>query len=842
MIPSKLTQLIRLGLNGQLPMAWHATWYNWKARRLNRRFARTPSAGTFQALGQVNAVAQHPHGIVLSAERAYVEIVAVAPDIMRVRLGHAPDFAPPFSYAVEMLPEPVAVRVQDNAPAIVFQTEHLVCRIARDSCRLAFETPDGRTLSEDAGGIAWRGETVRWSRKLPKGEACYGLGLRASGLNLRGRRLALWNADPQPAYERDADPLYTSIPFYMGVRDDVAFGVLWDNSARGAVDLGATSPGQMVFAAEEGELCFYIMAGPSAADVMRQYTALTGRMPLPPLWALGFHQSRWGYKSADEFRRLAHEFRSRNLPCDVLYFDIDYMDGYRVFTWDRAQFPDLPGLVRELEAQGFKCVAIVDPGIKVDADYDVYQSGVQGDVFLKMPDGKRIAAPVWPGMCHFPDFTRPSVRDWWAGHVRRLLESVPFAGLWNDMNEPAVITLKRGGTLPDAVVHDWEGAGRSHAGGGHNVYGMQMSRATRAGVEQAQPEKRPFVMTRAAYAGAHRYASSWTGDNAATWDHLRLSISMTLNASLSGMAITGPDIGGFAGEPDGELFTRWMQLGSMLPYFRVHTMAGTAPQEPWSYGERYETIARRYLELRYRLLPYLYSVVGQCAHSGMPVVRPLFMADPSDRRLRHVDDAFMVGDSLLVAPVLEPGTTSREVTLPRGVWYEFDTGKLVRGGQTVNAVAPLSRMPIYVRAGKVLPLWPASQFVGAQPITETLLRIYAGVGETTLYEDAGEGLAYQQGEYRWSYFTCRFLPSGQFAIEWRRAGRYVPPVEQYRIKVYGISGEPEAVIVDGQGAPVWYYEDGVVEFIARPFAEARIVGRTPFADWDAETLPHKPER
>jgi alpha-glucosidase len=283
-----------------------------------------------------------------------------------------------------------------------------------------------------------------------------------------------------------------------------------------------------------------------------------------------------------------------------------------------------------------------------------------------------------------------------------------------------------------------------------------------------------------------------------------------------------------------------MQLGSMMPFFRAHSKKGTPAREPWSFGEQYETIIRRYLELRCQMLPYLYSAFAQCTQDGMPVVRPLFMVDPEDDNLHDVNDAFMLGDSILVAPILEPGATQREVYLPKGVWYEFDTGKLSDGARTFTAQAPLERMPIYVRAGRVIPMWPTIQYVGDTPPDEARLRVYAGSGETTLYEDAGEGLEYRDGEYRWSYFTCRFLPSGQFAIEWRRAGQYEPPHKQIRVEVVGISGEPESVVMDGQSAPIWYYESGVVEFLVQPFGEARIIGRNPSSSKADQTLPRPP--
>lgn len=793
-------------------------------------------------MGKVSEIVTRPRGARIRAENGYVEIEFFSPEIVRVRMRTGPDFPPPFSYAIDQIDWPaVLLRTQETAEAFIIHTDDLTCRIHKESCRMTFTTADGRVISQDKPGLGWRDHEVRWTRELPKQEWCYGLGQRASGLNLRGKRLALWNADPQPGYERDADPVYTSIPFYIGLRTDLAYGILWDNPARGYVDLGADRSDEMTFLAEDGELRFYLMMGSTVQGVLKLYTTLTGHMPLPPMWALGFHQSRWGYKSEAEFRALAEEFRQRKLPCDALYFDIDYMDGYRCFTWDRQQFPMMPRLLADLERQGFKSVAIIDPGIKVDENYKVYEDGLRQDVFLKYPNDSLVTAPVWPGKCHFPDFTSARVRAWWAGQLEALTQA-GFAGFWTDMNEPSIINFQQNCTLPDYVVHDWDGLGQTHVQGGHNVYGMLMARATREGLQKQKPVKRPFVITRAAYAGAQRYASTWTGDNASTWEHLRLNISMVLNAGLSGMAFSGADVGGFMGEPDGELFARWMQLGSLLPFFRVHTAAWTPPQEPWSFGERYETIARRALELRYQLLPYIYSVAVQCAQEGTPIARPLFMADPGDDTLRTIDDEFMVGDSILAAPVLEAGATERRVYLPRGVWYELDTGKLIDGAQYVTTPAPLERFPVYVRAGKVIPMWPVLQYVGETRLAETRLRVYAGSGETTLYEDAGEGLAYKQGEYRWLYFTCKFLPSGQFAIEWRRAGQYQPPYEQIRVEVVGIPQEPESVMLDGQAAPIWYYEGGIVEFIVKPFNEARIVGRQHTASHAQRTMPRPPGR
>ena len=816
-----LIQLARMfGFENAL-RAWQ---YFSSLRGLDRRYLPRPPRGRFVSAGKLITAEVTDNRATIQAENGHILVEFLAPEVVRVRARQDGEFAPPFSYAIEPIdwPDPT-VEFRDLADTFTFQSEQIKLTVRRTDCHLSFQTPEGQSICEDAGGVAWREREVRWSRKLPARELCLGLGQRAASLDLRGKKLSLWNADPS-TYERDDDPVYTSIPFYLGVEPDRAVGILWDNPARGSIDLGAEQSNAMTWEAEDGELRFYLITGPDVAAVLKHYTALTGHMPLPPMWALGFHQSRWSYANETEFRRLSEEFRARKLPCDVLYFDIDYMDGFRCFTWDRAKFPVLPRLLGDLEKQGFKSVCIIDPGIKVDAGYEVFESGTKHDVFLKYPNDALVTAPVWPGKCHFPDFTSARVRAWWGEQLNALTQA-GFAGFWNDMNEPALLTPKRWTTLPDYVVHDWDGLGASHVQGGHNVYGTLMARATRSGVAKQRPEKRPFVMTRAAYAGAQRYCSMWTGDNLATWDHLRLSISMVLNTGLSGMAFNGPDVGGFVGENDAELYTRWMQLGSLLPYFRAHSAKSAPRREPWSFGAETESIVREALELRYQLLPYLYSIFAQCAQDGMPVARPLFLADLGDENLRSIDDAFMLGDAVLVAPVVEPGVTQRDVYLPRGVWYEYHTGKLIDGSRTVTADAPLERIPVYVRAGKVIPMWPVMQYVGERPLQELRLRAYAGSGETTLYEDAGEGLAYRDGDFRWLYFTCRFLPSGQFAIEWRRAGQFKPAYENVRVEVVGIPIEPEMVSLDGQAAPIWYYENGIVEFIVKPFNEARVIGR-----------------
>ncbi|NJL92585.1 MAG: DUF5110 domain-containing protein [Anaerolineae bacterium] len=546
--------------------------------------------------------------------------------------------------------------------------------------------------------------------------------------------------------------------------------------------------------------------------------------------------------SDSEIRALMQEFRQRRIPCDALYFDIDYMEGYRPFTWDPERFSDLPQLLQEMQRKGFRSVAILDPALKVDANYAAYQDGKAQGVFLSYPDGTPFEAAVWAGASRLPDFSAQPVRDWWAEKVAALLARAPFDGLWNDMNEPTVFAGHGPGNPPDYLMHAGDGNPLSHVAGGHNTYGLQMMRATRAGLERAYPQKRPYTLTRAGYAGVQRYGSTWTGDNLATWDHLRLAISMTMHSGLSGMPFTGPDLGGHGGAPDGEQFARWMQLGSMMPYFRNHTVKGTPAQEPWQFGPQIEAIARRYIELRYRLLPYFYSVMAMAHQTGAPFLRPAFFEDRSDPELRNQDDAFFIGDSLFVAPVLEPGATERTVYLPRGAWYDFWANRLIDGARHITVPAPLEAMPMFVRAGRVLPMFPVQQFVGEDAGRELTLRLYAGPGETTVYEDAGEGLGYQQGDYRFSYFTARFFPNGQYGVDWRTAGAFKPTYQSVRVEILGIPMEPGEITVDRNPAPLWFYENSVVEVVTPPFKELRITRRSYDSSLSAETVVRRPPR
>lgn len=780
-------------------------------------------------LGLIKRFERFDRGIQVVGENATALVVYLTPSLVQVRVSTTGSFSPLLSYALssDFRPAPVNIQISDTAEHIDLRSEKLRCEVSQTNGALHFKLPSGTSVSVDAGDcLKQDDDTVSWTRKLPEGEHCFGLGERALGLDMRGKKAKLWNVDAYK-YQRDSDPLYYSIPFYVGVHADYAVGILWDNPARGEVDMGATTPDQMTFSNETGEICFYIMADRKVEGVMSNYFELTGRPIMPPLWVFGYHQSRYSYQPSSKFRELMTEFRKRNIPCDVLHFDIEYMDGYRVFTYDKEAFADMPVLLRQMRERGFKSIAILDPGVKVDEEYSVYSAGLEADVFIKTKDGKPYVAKVWPGDSVWPDFTRQQTRRWWAKLVAEFLDT-GFDAVWNDMNEPAAFNPdpeKVVDTLPDDLPVDWDGHGRDQRGGGHNVYGMQMTRASYDGMRRARPDKRPFILTRSTYAGGHRYAGAWTGDNTASWDHLKLSISMLVNAGLSGMIFNGPDIGGFFDAPEPELYARWIEMASLFPFCRTHTLKDTPDQEPWSYGKEVEDIARKYISLRYQLLPYLYSAYAQATTQGLPMLRPTFMHDQKDEKLYVQDDAFMIGDALLVAPVLEKGVTKRELYLPRGAWYDYWTHKLIDGSRTITVEAPLDHMPMYVRAGHILPMWEVMQYVGQKQVEEMKLRVFAGPGESSIYEDAGEGLGYLEGEYRWSYLTCLSMPGGAFAINRRTAGQYEPKYGKFRIEIMGLPNEPESVRIDDVPAPVWFFDNGIVEILTAPFTKVELVGK-----------------
>lgn len=720
------------------------------------------------------------------------QIQTLARDLALIRYRSDGAFDEPFSYSVIKPPEewqPPRAQVEHGEQRVSVAVPGLRLTLNTVSGAMTVEGGDGAPLLLAPAGPAVIPGSGRllWQAEFEEGTPFYGLGEKADRLNHAGNSFELWNSDPA-MYDRGDDPIYMSVPFVMALVDGQAVGLFFDRSYWAQVGCGVETPGRLTYQTDGGELRLYVMVGPPAT-VLERFTELTGRAPLPPLWALGFHQSRWSYTPQSRVLEVAEEFRRRELPCDVIHLDIHYMNGYRCFTWDGKRFPDPRGMIDTLHAQGFKALSLIDPGIKVDPGYGVYVDGLQQGAFMTYPDGRLFTGPVWPGTCVFPDFSDPAVREWWGGLYAGLLDA-GLDAFWNDMNEPAIITgTMGGGAVPPGVVHSAEGRGATHDEI-HNVYGLLMARASAEGLRRLQPDRRPLLLSRSGWAGLQRYAMHWTADNRSTWDHLRLSVSMVLSLGLSGIPFTGPDVGGFSGGPTPELYIRWMQLGAVLPFFRVHSMAGSPDQEPWAFGPEVEAISREYLQLRYCLLPYLYTAAWQAASQGAPLARPMSFAFPGDAATYDLDDQFMLGDSLLAAPVLEPGAATREVYLPEGPWFDFWTGRGVEGGGRVTVDAPLEVLPLFVRGGAVIPLGADQQYVGEVKTDVLDLYAYATPGRfaSRLYEDDGETPDAEAADaYRLSRFVLNYnVASGRLTFS--RAverGAYTAGCHQFRVHLIG---------------------------------------------------------
>lgn len=755
----------------------------------------------------------------LTCENALVRITFLAADLVRVRVSPDGRFPEPFSYAVHKSDEhwsPIELTLQETADALTIRSPKLTCRIEKAHFALAFLTPSGATIHTDAAGCGWNDRHIACWTHLPPTAHVYGLGQKTTRLDKRGLAFSLWNTDPQ-FYHPGTDPIYSNIPFFLGINNGHGYGLFWDTPARARIDFGVTTPGITHFQAEVApptgrELRYYFFYGPRLTDVLDRYTELTGRMIMPPLWALGYHQNRWSYYPDSRVRQIAAEFRARRIPCEAIHLDIDYMDGFRCFTWHPERFPDPAGLIADLHAQGFKVVVMIDPGIKADPEYWVCLDGLENDVFCKYPNGTLFHGPVWPGDCYFPDFTAPRVRRWW-GHLYTGMVDLGVDGFWNDMNEPAVMG-QHGDTFPDVVQHDYDGHGADHRMA-HNVYGMQMARASVEGLRALRPDERPLVISRSVWAGSQRYNMHWLGDNHSDWPSLRNTMQLVLNMGLSGIAFTGPDTGGFVGTPTPELLIRWNQMSVFMPFFRNHTAKGTADQEPWALGPECEQISRAMIELRYRLLPYHYTAFWQCAQSGIPMARPLFLPFQDDPYTHTVDDQFMFGDALLVSPVCEPGARSRRAYIPAGRWYDFWTNTLTAGPQITQLDAPLERIPLLVRAGSVIPMWPPMQYSDELPVETLTLHVYPGTGESWLYEDDGHTWAFQEGAYRLTHFTCTLQGRENAPQSLKLMRRVTPPrgplggIPDYarlRVELHGLTSAPTHIYIDDGEIKDWTFD------------------------------------
>jgi len=737
-----------------------------------------------------------------------LEITVLRGSLIRFRYATNYVFEPDFSYAID--PEAnlgySKLEIIENDTEYIIETARVHILVDKKSSRTQISDLEGNIINEDEIGFHWEenyeygGNTVKMSKITQIGESFYGMGDKATHSNLKGKRVENWVTD-QYAFGKDQDPLYKAIPFYTGLHKGKAYGIFFDNSFKTHFDFAHERRNTTSFWADGGELNYYFFYGPEMSKVVSAYSNLTGTPELPPMWALGYHQSKWSYYPESNVKEIAKGFRDHNIPCDAIYLDIDYMDGFRCFTWDKKLFPDPKRMIRELEEDGFKTVVMIDPGIKVDRKYSIYQEALEKGYFCRRGDGPLMTGKVWPGECHFPDFTDPEVREWWAELYKEFMSDLGVHAVWNDMNEPAVMEVPSK-TAPLDTRHDYDGHPCTHRKA-HNVYGMQMVRATYEGVKKYVYPKRPFVITRAAYAGTQRYSSTWTGDNVATWEHLWIANVQMQRMCMSGYSFVGSDIGGFAEQPNGELFTRWVQLGIFHPFCRVHSSGDHGDQEPWSFGTEITDIVRKFIEIRYQLLPYLYTMFYKYSKEQKPMLQSLVLFDQEDVQTHFRTDEFIFGEQILVCPIQEPNAQGRRMYIPKGKWYDFWNDIPVEGGKECWVAADLDRMPIYIKEGAIIPKYPVQQYVGELTLTELILDTYYKLGTETseVYEDAQDGYDYKKGRYSLRNFKLTGKENS-VTVQQFKQGDFFTGYDTLKFNFHGLPFKIHKITVDNEEVDV----------------------------------------
>lgn len=776
-----------------------------------------------------------PDGIVVEDGAARERITAVRDNVIRVRI--APSGVMPENASWAVLPAELhrryPVTPDSTAQYFGFRTSALQVRVNRATMRLTVLDLAGNIIQRDALPVRFEETSFRVYKAMPLDEHYFGLGDKTGPLDRRNEAFTMWNTDHY-GFQESTDPIYKSIPFLLVYRAGVASGIFLDNTWRSSFDFGKSLPGVYSFGAVDGPLNYYMLYGPSPKQVVETYAKLTGTAPLPPLWSLGYQQSRWTYTPEARVLQVAARLRKDKIPADVIYLDIGYQYKNRPFTVNKKTFPTFAKMIAQLHAENFRVVAITDLHIAKapDQGYYPYDSGMAGNEFVHNPDGSVYTGVVWPGPSVFPDFTRQQTRAWW-GTLYKHFHDIGIDGFWNDMNEPSIFNTPTK-TMPLDVVHriDEPGLKTRTATGAeiHNIYGMENSRATYEGLRTLDPNLRPFVLTRATYAGGQRYAATWTGDDSSTWNQLRMTTPMLENLGLSGFAGAGADVGGFAGSPPMNLLTKWMEVAAFQPIDRDHTEIGSANQEPWVGGPAQEAIRRKFIDTRYRLMPYLYTLADETSRTGLPMIRPLFLEYPDAAEDKHPLDLqasgeFLVGHDLLVAPSrFSEEPSSYMVEFPSPVWYNFWTGEQLAASPaalknrasdaaplTLSVTPELAKLPVFVHAGSILPMEPLVQSTNIKPQSPLTLRVYTGKDcSGSLYQDDGRTYAYQHGVYLRMRFTCKTTPNG-FTLHADAQGTYPAWWKSIRVEVYGWRMAANSAALDGKplNSPITSIQNGL---------------------------------
>lgn len=677
---------------------------------------------------------------------AIFDVHAFNDNIIRVRVSKNKSLGN-FSYALvdTTIPSFNDVTIEDKGNSIIFSTKMIIAEIAKQPFfKITFKDRNGNVINDDVddNAVSFSGDKVTVYKKLSEGERFVGLGEALGNLDRRGSGVTLNNTDNYK-YGDPRVPMYSSIPFYIGMHHNIFYGIFFNNSYKAFFNFGLSTPFTSV-SFDGGDIDYFFMYDTSVPKIMEHYTSLTGRTPLPPLWSLGYQQSRCTYYPQDKVLWIAETFRRKKIPIDGIVLDADYQLGYEPFRTNTQRFPDLPKLSRDLSKMNIALTASVYPGVNIDSSYESYIDGLKKDVFIKSSNGKVFQTEIAPLKVHLPDYTNPESRQWWIDKMKWMQDN-GIAGYWNDMNEPAV----GGSYLPDNLVFDFDGK-KATAAEAKNVYGFQMARSSYEAALKYRNSERPFVLTRSGFAGVQRYSAMWSGDNTASDEGLLTSVLLNNQFGISGVPFIGYDIGGYIGDGSKSLYTRWIEVGVFSPYCRNHREFFGAANEPWAYGEEAEAISKTYIGFRYKLMPYIYSSFYQASQTGMPVQRSLCINYPFDDKVydNNYQYEFLFGDDMLIVP-LTSKETSKKIYLPGGDWYNIYTDKKITGAKEFTQEAPIFELPVYIRSSAIIPLQSAVQSTKEKPSDTLYVHIYGGDEKNvfTYYEDDGATFSYKTGNY-----------------------------------------------------------------------------------------------
>ena len=634
--------------------------------------------------------------------------------------------------------------VEEDSNFVIIKGTKVLTFVDKNTTEISFRDLEGNIINEDFQPSFKDEEGNVYISKVNDCLAYYGLGEKGGDLNKKGFYTENFNTD-DPETDDDSITYYKTIPFYVALKEEATYGIFFDNSFRSYFDMGKEMGDRIFFGAIGGQIQYYFIPGENIKEVVKNYTALTGRMEMPPLWSLGYQQCRFSYFSQEEVRELVKTFEEKDIPLDVVYLDIDYMDGFRVMTFKTPNFDDAAGLISDLKEKGIRTITIIDPGVKVDEEYDVFKRGKEGNHFTKKLDGEMFIGAVWPGDRAFPDFSNKDCREWWKSELKKFISEHGMDGIWNDMNEPCVFNNDHK-TMLETCLHNSDNGVIEHKEF-HNRYGFEMSRCSKEAQEELHPNERGFSMTRATYAGGQRYSSVWTGDNMSLWSQMRMSISMNANLGISGFSFVGNDVSGFGLDSSEELFIRWMEMGPFIPIFRNHSNMYTRRQEPWAFGPRAEKIAKKSIELRYELLPYIYDLYYISHKEGLPIFRPMIMEYEKDMNLLNMREQFMLGENMIVAPVLYEGERSKTVYLPKGSWFNYFTMEKLQGGKWYKLPCELDEILVFVKEGAIIPTYNKKFRNVKERPNNILLKVFGENAKGFHYNDDGHTMEYLEGKY-----------------------------------------------------------------------------------------------